>query len=296
MEGLSPANQDAIVKLIDEKVDEIKTGHKQPTQVDHDVYEGLAVLFKEDSEEKKPKSDNKKPAKHVDNANYEGLPELFKSSEEKPTKKNSSNNWETEEEESLNSQQSDEESNDSEDFYKNKEEKRPFHFILNPAFNMWHTNYLSNLFNQPNQDNLAVVPYNPHQNLYNKFFEQLADIKKFAPFQPTGAEKECQSFHRDIFRSYFTQLVIENQLQNVKIFDENIIQCNFIGENQDRIDTVLQFNGETCYLSVAYSKPQNSEPVYSILNDAKAKDQSTLKIDGKENCLQRFGTTHAKAM
>jgi len=146
MEGLSPTNQAAIIELIDEKVDEIKTGLKKPTKVDHNVYEGLEALFKEESEEKKPKSEEKKPKseekkpahkhadntnleglpelfeekseekkpakKHVDNTNYEGLPELFEEKSEQQPAKKSSSKWETEEEESLNSDQSQEESSE----------------------------------------------------------------------------------------------------------------------------------------------------------------------------------------
>jgi len=49
---------------------------------------------------------------------------------------------------------------------------------------------------------LALVPYNANKNLYEKFAEELAKIKYIPTYKPVGAEKQCQSNHKSIFKNY----------------------------------------------------------------------------------------------
>ncbi len=41
-------------------------------------------------------------------------------------------------------------------------------------------------------------------------------------------------------------LIFDNKIMNIKIFEENIIDCS---EENLRMDAVLKFNGERCYLA-----------------------------------------------
>lgn len=156
----------------------------------------------------------------------------------------------------------------------------------------YNHNFLLSLL-KPKEENLALVPYQSNEDFQKKIQEKLANIKNIENIKPVGAEKECALIHRDIFRSYLKQLIINNQLQNIKVFDENIVKCNFLGDSQDRTDVILQFNGEKCYLSVTYSKPQNSSEVYSILNDVEADKVFSFDRENTQNCLIRMGTDQA---
>ena len=235
--------------MVEEKVNFIKTGVKKPTEVEDDIYKGLAKLFKSEEEKKSL-------------------------------------------EENLNSVE--ESSESEEEPYKNKSDKSenlPMKFVFNPFFSMPHYNhnFLLSLL-KPKEENLALVPYQSNEDFQKKIQEKLAKIHSIENIKPVGAEKECSLIHRDIFRSYLKQLIIENQLQNIKVFDENIVKCNFLGDSQDRTDVILQFNKEQCYLSVTYSKPQNSSEVYTILNDVEAKKVFSLDKENLHNCLVRMGT------
>lgn len=90
-----------------------------------------------------------------------------------------------------------------------------------------------------------------------------------------------------ILLNRFQNLVIENKIQNVKIFQENIIKCNYVSEN-NRIDAVLSFNDELCFIGVESQKVNNVTKL-SVLHE-RDEHLFTLNRNQLSNCAYRLGT------
>lgn len=82
-------------------------------------------------------------------------------------------------------------------------------------------------------------------------------------------------------------LVIENQIQNIRVFTENIINCNYV-KTDNRIDAILSFNDEECFIGID-SQTENNVVKYSIMNDD-SKHHFSLDTENTGNCAFRMGT------
>lgn len=82
-------------------------------------------------------------------------------------------------------------------------------------------------------------------------------------------------------------LVVENKIQNIKVFQENIINCNYV-KNDNRIDAVLSFNEEECFLGID-AQTQNNVTQYNILTE-NDEHNFTLEKENIVNCAYRMGT------
>ena len=103
------------------------------------------------------------------------------------------------------------------------------------------------------------------KTLEDQIKQDIQNLVKIPVAQPVGAEKMCETIHKNMLLKYFKMMVVENKVQNVKIFLENITECKLLGEKEDRIDAVLQFNGEKCFAGVTYGS-ENGVPQYNMLS------------------------------
>lgn len=165
---------------------------------------------------------------------------------------------------------------------------QPFHFIWNPILHpYWADNYIKTLLPKQPEQNLALVPYKP--TLGEEIAKKFAELNKIPVQNVVGAEKKCESLHKEILRNYLKQLVIENKVQNVKVFDENISDCAYEGEQQNRIDAILTFNGEKCHVALTFDKV-NGLSQYNILNEKQIGDKFLINKNNTYNCYRRIGT------
>lgn len=83
-------------------------------------------------------------------------------------------------------------------------------------------------------------------------------------------------------------MVIENQIQNVRIFQENVTHCQYV-KQEKRLDAILSFNFESCYLGIYSNDHHDHESTYLLLSDDE-KDSFSLPTEGMGNCIFRLGT------
>lgn len=231
--------------------------------------------------------------KTVDSDEF-GLKRLFKSTDEKVNQKSESS-----EEELTNKKESS--SSSEEDIQKSK---KPTITITPSAMNYInsHNNIMNLLKKQedivPKQEdnNLALVLYKPQPSYFyyvpptiSQLLESLSKIPKLPVSKPAGAERKCEILVKKLVINKLSQLVINNQMQDVNIFEENVSDCNDrIGEQI--IDAILVFNEEKCFLSIR--SEENDK--HKVLGNNQAKDFS-LENHGIQNCLSRFGTDQGLA-
>lgn len=74
----------------------------------------------------------------------------------------------------------------------------------------------------------------------------------------------------------------------MKLFEENIVNCHW---NEDkRIDAILKFNGEECFLGITERKV-DGENVYSVIDDNTVGETGfTFDVSDVPNCYLRIGT------
>lgn len=76
--------------------------------------------------------------------------------------------------------------------------------------------------------------------------------------------------------------------QNVKLFEENIIECNWAEDN--RIDAILKINGEKCFIGIAATRAHDVTTL-TVVDDRTVDETGfTFEIDYIPNCDKRFGT------
>lgn len=131
-----------------------------------------------------------------------------------------------------------------------------------------------------------MVPEN--KELDELIQEDIRSLLKIPVSHPVGVEKKCEIVHKEMLLKYFRKMTVQNKVQNVRIFHENISECNLLGEKEDRIEAILQFNGERCYAGVTYGS-QNGVPQYNLLDDSSL-EKFTLEKSSLRNCVSRLGT------
>lgn len=55
--------------------------------------------------------------------------------------------------------------------------------------------------------------------------EKLQFIKSFPIPEIKGVEKKCTLTNKNFIKNIFKNLIIDNVVQHIKIFEENIIEC-----------------------------------------------------------------------
>lgn len=221
-----------------------------------------------------------------------GLKRLFKGVEEQGKSDSS-------EEELINKKESSSSSN--EETFKSK---KPVLTITPSAMNFInsHNNIMNLLKKQedivPKQadNNLALVLYKPQPTFayyvpptVQQILDSLAKIPKLPVSNPAGAERKCEILVKKLVINKLSDLVINNQMQDVKVFEENVSDCNERISEQI-IDAILVFNEEKCYISI---KSEENDK-HKVLGTVQAKDFS-LENKGIQNCLSRFGTDQGLA-
>lgn len=92
----------------------------------------------------------------------------------------------------------------------------------------------------------------------------------------------CSEGEKMVLKNRFQPLVIDNKFQDVKLFQENIIECHWAENN--RIDAILKFNGEKCFVGIT-SLEENSQRVYLVLDDRTIEERGfTFDITEVPNC------------
>ena len=82
---------------------------------------------------------------------------------------------------------------------------------------------------------------------------------------------------------------MDNKLQDVTITFENIVRCRSVYEDDNRIDAILSFNGEECFIGI--SKPLVKRRFVNKLLSDKDRDMFTLeKAPSMSSCFSRLGT------
>lgn len=84
-------------------------------------------------------------------------------------------------------------------------------------------------------------------------------------------------------------MIVDNKLQNILVFDENIIECDFEDEKENKFEAVLSFNGEKCHIGVVHTT-EGGLSEYNLLDDGKI---SHFNEEETYNCKTRMGTDHA---
>lgn len=129
----------------------------------------------------------------------------------------------------------------------------------------------------------------------SSMFKNLLGFNIFENFQnlPNHVVKTdpegCSLGNRLILKMRFKNLIINNKIQNVKLFSENIIKCAF-NTSYGGIDAILSFNKEKCYIGVGSREMINNKYTHRLL---KGDDNLfSLNKDGMNNCADRFGTNY----
>lgn len=90
-----------------------------------------------------------------------------------------------------------------------------------------------------------------------------------------------------ILQNRLRKLMIHNKIQNIKVFRENIIKCNYV-ENDNRIDAILSFNDEQCFMGVELLTENNVQNLH-VLHQHEVEGFS-LDNSNIANCAYRMGT------
>lgn len=101
--------------------------------------------------------------------------------------------------------------------------------------------------------------------------------------EPTGVSSECSAATKKMLLNRLRELVVENKLQDVKIFKENIRKCQ-LNRETFQIDAVLSFNGETCFIG---AKRNSKSHQVTLVNQ---RESFAYGEENTFNCSDRFGT------
>lgn len=202
IQGVDEDVKEEIVKKVNDKVEEIKTGKKQEDTEDN-MYEGVAALFEEVEKEQSEEflaNKNEKSKKLSEDELYSDDFHSFDSSNEEQ------------------SSESDEEHAEHKHIDNGLAKKLfdisyPYNFGM-PAFN----NNLLNMFypfynfNKPKESSEEEE----HEDIQQEFKEEIEkDIKEITQIpepQLQGAEKKCQTLHKEMLKNFFKKMIIGNQM------------------------------------------------------------------------------------
>lgn len=102
-----------------------------------------------------------------------------------------------------------------------------------------------------------------------------------------SAPEKCNPGMELILLNRIRNLVLENQIQNIKVFQENIKNCNYV-KNDNRIDAILSFNDEECFIGID-SQTENNVAKYNIMTE-NDEHHFSLTRENLTNCAYRMGT------
>lgn len=85
------------------------------------------------------------------------------------------------------------------------------------------------------------------------------------------------------------QLHLENQILDVKVFDENFDQCKR-GKGL-RIDVILSFNFEKCFIGLEGTIASG----YKMIGSSERSNFGIHLSEDIKSCVERFGTNSSKS-
>lgn len=152
--------------------------------------------------------------------------------------------------------------------------------------------YLTNLFNKIEKNHQKEeISESSSETIHTEEYSDEEPITLngagvFVKVPEIPTEKhECTILLKEMILNRIQYLVVENKLMDVKVFEENIKDCKNEGS---RIDAVLQFNGEACYLGLDVLNADNH--TYKVLSDGELSNSFVLEDHHYDTCFLRLGT------